>query len=259
MTITAHSRSESEETSRELIQEGDVAMPFYIVVDKSLSMRELQDALNDGLQSLQQLIIDHPEIADIVRVSIIAFDNEARVLVPLGTLETATIPTIVAGGGTNYSAAFRTLREAIDSDVAQMKAQGHKTFRPCAFFLSDGEPNPSDRDWVGEFERQFGYDPESGAGNKMYPRVIPFGFGDAEMSTMAKLAYPPKGGVAFVQKAGTTIEDAFTAILPMVGRTILASGRTVIPGGGQPAGHQVTPTVPGFEPVPSQYAGGDWL
>lgn len=92
----------------------------------------------------------------------------------------------------------------------------------------------------------------------MYPRVIPFGFGDAEMAVMAKLAYPPVGGLAFVQRDGTTFEDAFNAILPMVGRSILASGQTVVTGG-QPPQHAVPVDVHGFDAVPSQYEGGDWV
>lgn len=258
MTITTVRRSESEEDERRVSQEGDVTMPFYIVVDKSRSMEELEKALNDALRAFQQLIIDHPEVSDVVQVCIIVFDSTASVLVPMGELETADLRDIVASGGTNYSSAITLLRSTIDSDLASLKSRGFKAYRPCVFFLSDGEPNPSDRDWEATFQREFGFNPETGEGNRQYARVIPFGFGDAEMATIAKLAYPPKDGVAFIQKNGATVEEAFAAILPLVGRTILASGNTALTPA-QDAGHVLPQTLPGFEPVPSQYAGGDWM
>jgi uncharacterized protein YegL len=259
MTITDDQLA--EETRRPQTQDGDVVMPFYVVADKSLSMEHLEEALTKGIQGVQQEIIDHPEIADVVQVGIILFDTTASVLVPLGELETADIPRIVASGGTVYSAAFTTLHDVIAGDIARFKSQGLNTYRPLVFFLSDGEPNPSDHDWEGTFQRLFHFNPETGEGNRHYPRVIPIGFGGAEMSTMAKLAYPPHDGVAFIQKDGTTIQDAFNAILPLVGRTILASGRTALAAGatGAEPSHAVPKDLPGFAPVASQYPGGDWM
>src|SRR4051812_44865957 len=74
MTMTAfkHSDAESPEEPA-LVQQGDVVMPFYVVFDISYSMKPLTDELNAAGQGLQQDILDHPEVSDIVRVGLLTF------------------------------------------------------------------------------------------------------------------------------------------------------------------------------------------
>lgn len=254
--VDNYSISEEAVRGAATTQEGDIVMPFYIVVDTSGSMGRDIDALTAALIALQQMIADAPEISDIVRVCIIEFDSEARVLVPLGSLEEAVIPTLRASGGTSYPAAFRTLKGAIDADTAQLRAEGLRVYRALTFFLTDGEPNQGD--WEAEFARLFHFDPETGTGYRWYPRFIPFGFRDARLETLAKIAYPAKGGQAFVQSAGARVEDAFAAIMPFVGRTMIATGLTGT-GAAPQVQHVVASSVDGFTSGTSQYAGGDFL
>jgi uncharacterized protein YegL len=247
------------ETGRgdEQAQDGDVVMPFYILADTSGSMSRDVAALTEGLRGLQQLIRDNPEVADVVQVAILEFNSTCRALVPLGRLEDATVPALSAGGGTDYVTAFRTLRGTVDADIARLKQTGGQVYRSCVFFLTDGEPNPGA--WEAEFSAQFGFDPETGAGNRSYPRFIPFGFRDARLETLARLAYPKRDGKAFVQSSGASVKDAFDAILPYIGKTIMKTGLTGLASTSAAPQHVLPESLPGFAEADSQYAGGDWM
>ena len=258
MTVVSQHVEQQHGQTHEEAQDGDVVMMFYFLADKSTSMQDVMPQLNDALRSLKQLAVDNPDIADVVQVSVIAFDHEARVVVPMGPLQDATMPTLIASGGTNYSNVFRTLHDAIEADTDRLRAEGFKVYRALGFFLTDGEPNSEDRDWPGEFARQLTFEAETGQGFKRYPRFIPLGFRDASLETLSQLAYPAKGGRAFVQRNGGNVAEVFDAILPFIGNTIVATGRT----GQDPTArvqHVVPPTIPGFDAQDSQYAGGDWL
>jgi uncharacterized protein YegL len=80
-----------------------------------------------------------------VLISVIAFSTDAEVVVSLRPASEAVPPTLTASGVTNYGAALRTLRIAIETDVARLREQGLRIYRPLAFFITDGQP--TDHGW----------------------------------------------------------------------------------------------------------------
>ena len=69
------------------------------------------------------------------------FSDDARVLVHLSDLrDVDKIPQFSVRGGTSYAAAFRLLRQEIEKDLAQLKADGYKVYPQAVFFITDGGP-----------------------------------------------------------------------------------------------------------------------
>lgn len=236
------------------IQAGAKIMPIYLVLDRSLSMKEEEELLNQVARELKELAANEPEVADVAHICVIGFSSTAQVLVPLSDIRDAVFPTIVADGGTNYTAALELLARTIEADVNRLAAAKAKVFRALVWFLTDGEPQ--DLTWEETFKRLFDYNAETGAGNARYPRFVPLGFRQANPDVLARMAYPPQDGLAYLSKPGMSPKEAFGVLLELICRTTVASGLTAP---SDAAAHVFPKDVPGVEATPSQYAGGSWL
>src|SRR6478672_10450888 len=121
-------------------------LPFYLVCDESGSMTGGIDDMNEGLAKLHAEIANNPVVADKTRFAVIGFSDDAEVLLPLSDLaDVDEIPGLTAKGGTSFGAAFTRLKQEIQKDVGQLKADGHSVLRPVVFFLSDGQA--TDKGW----------------------------------------------------------------------------------------------------------------
>ena len=149
---------------RSSIEEGQLVMPFYIICDVSYSMSGDMKDLNDGLERLHRAIVAQPVADDVAQICIMSFSTTAKVLMPLGQMSEVSVPTLSVEGSTNYGAAFRELAHTIERDRTALKAQGFKIYRPCAFFLTDGEP--TDSDWHQTFKDTLTYEPGDWPGNE---------------------------------------------------------------------------------------------
>jgi uncharacterized protein YegL len=229
----------NEEQARESapVEPGQIVMPFYLVCDVSVSMTHDMPALNEGIQKLSRTIVSEPAVCDVARIGILAFSTNARVALPLTQMGERQMPALRVEGGTNYGAAFRELAQTIEQDTKDLKAQGYKVFRPCAFFLTDGEP--LDSDWYQTFGNTLTYDASTGRGMKGHPVFVPFGFRDAPEDVLRKLAYPLEKGKWYHSRS-TNIEDTLKGILDIIMQTVIKSGLSV--GSGQPAHTQQVPT-----------------
>lgn len=197
-------------------EQGQLVMPFYVVCDVSWSMFNDIVKLNEGLHQLVRAIRAEPIVDDVARIGVMSFSDTARVVMPLGQTSESTLQDLPLEGGTNYSAAFLALKETIDADIADLKKRGMKVFRPCVFFLSDGEPNSSDSNWKTTFINTLTYDREHQTGNKNHPIFVPFGFRDAEEADMSFLAYPPgksKWFLASTNQIQDALDEFFLATL----------------------------------------------
>jgi len=200
-----------------------LVMPFYIICDTSGSMKPHLSVLSESLESLVSQITRDPLVDDMVMLSIIAFDSEARVVVPLAPASEVTVPPLAASGYTSYVAALRLYSDTVSRDYARLRAEGIRFFRPCVFFLTDGMPVD---DFLPTFNEVIHYDPVTRNGNRMYPYLIPFGFGEASAEFLAALAYPnfgSKPGQAFIAR-DTSTRDALRAIAETIGQSIVSSG-----------------------------------
>jgi uncharacterized protein YegL len=226
----------SEVHERIEMEEGQLVMPFYLICDVSSSMTRDMHSLNDGVSRLQRAIVAEPVVDDVAQISILTFSTAAHVALPLGQMSEQAVPVLSAGGGTNYGAAFRCLADTITSDVAALRGQGYKTYRPCAFFLTDGEPG--DRDWHQTFTSTLTYDRQTGQGMKAHPIFVPFGFRDAHEKVLGQLAYPP-GRAKWYHTANTSVEAVLKEILDIIMKTVIQSGKSA--GTGQPLVTQQAP------------------
>jgi uncharacterized protein YegL len=241
----------SEETvaERSEVEEGQVVMPFYLICDVSASMTRDIPALNEGIRKLRRAIVAQPQVDDVAQVGIITFSSSAQVVLPLAQMSEEQMPTLRSQGSTNYGAAFQLLAQTIRQDVARLKAQRLKVYRPCAYFLTDGQP--TDGSWLQTFGSALTYNKAAGTGMKGHPLFVPFGFRDASEDVLKKLAYPPEKARYFHTKTHN-IEEALTGILDLIMKSVISSGLSV------PAGSPTTalPTPSSSSSIqsgPSQY------
>lgn len=208
-------------------------LPFYFLVDVSDSMTPYQDLLNQALANVYEAVRDHPRVSELARVSVILFSTQAHLVRALNNLEHGDgMLKVACGGVTNYGSAFDTLREHIDLDVDQLKAQGITPIRPIVFMLTDGLP--SDRDWESAFRRLA--DHEWGR----HPHVIAWGVGQADRHVISKVT-TVRG---FIAKPDTDLRATLTEALDgMLGSVVAstAAGRLTL-----------SPEMEGFDSVEPQ-------
>jgi uncharacterized protein YegL len=207
--------------------EGQMVMPFYLICDVSYSMINDMPALNDGVQRLRRSIVAEPMVDDVAHIAVMTFSDTAKVIMPLSQMSETPVPPLSVEGGTFYGEAFRELARVIPADAAALKAQGYRVFRPCAFFLTDGEP--LDGDYWETFKSALTYNGVTGAGMKQYPVFIPFGFRDAPEDVLKKLAYPPERGRWYHIKSHD-IGQVIKLILDVIMKTVVSSGQSTSTG-----------------------------
>jgi uncharacterized protein YegL len=191
-------------------------LPFYVVADVSYSMSGDKLAkVNKILPSIVDALSENPILSDKVRIALIDFSDDARVLLPLcDVLEpTLTLPVLKERGGTSFAAAFRLLRTEIAANAKQLKVDGYRVHRPAVFFLSDGEPTDRENDWRGALADL--------TGDKAYPNIIPFGVDGADARTMQDLIHPSVGEKQMKMYLMDKSADAAQAI--MAAATIMIS------------------------------------
>lgn len=206
---------------------GIQVLPFYLLCDESGSMSGTPiQAVNDGLQKIWSELIKSPAVADKAWVSVISFSDTAEVLVPLTDLQLlSSMPGCQTKGGTNFGNAFRKMKQVIDSDVMNLKAQGFKVIRPVVFFMSDGEP--TDAGW------QQAHSELTEQGYAFRPHIMSFGIGSADGRTINDVATDPGRGVqrqAYLALDGFAPEKVIAEIIHLFIATII--GSTQKAGGG---------------------------
>lgn len=213
--------------------EGRIVMPFYLICDVSGSMWADIPALNAGIALLQQEIMRDPVVDDLTRLSVITFADTASTVVPLSFPTEIRPPTLESGGLTNYGPAFREFHRAFQADRARLKGDGKRVFRPCVFFLTDGEPTDDDHAEV--FASLLGYDPATKQGNPAYPYVTAFGFREATEETLAGIAYPTFGdrrGRYFLAQDGASVSGLLAVVAGAIATSVVGSANSV--GNGAP-------------------------
>jgi uncharacterized protein YegL len=213
------------------VSEGTLVMPFYIICDVSGSMKDDLPQLQRDLTTLVDQIGSDPVVNDITMISIIAFGTTARTLVSLSDAAHVTVPTLTLLGATNFSAAINEYADAYEADYARLKQQGKLIFRPCVFFLTDGQATDPGR-WEQAFDQRIVNAPATSDGKRRFPYIVAYGFRQADRDQLRKLAYPNFG-----EKKGTwfhshtnQVTDLLTSMVGAIGKSILASGRSATTG-----------------------------
>ena len=207
--------------------DGQVVMPFYLICDVSGSMWVDIPVLNAGIAALRHQIMQDPVVDDLAMLSIITFADTARTVVPLSFPTQVKVPELTSGGLTNYGPAFREFHRAFEADRVRLKSEGKKVFRPCVFFLTDGEPTDGDYEQV--FASLLGYDPVTKQGNAAYPYVTAFGLREATAETMATIAYPnfgAKPGRYFLARQGVSVSDLLKQVAGVIATSVVGSAQS---------------------------------
>lgn len=210
-------------------------LPTYVVIDASSSMKPHEAVLNATLSRLHYNLAVNPRISEFARVSVVAFSTDVHVVIPMSDMEQVpAMPEVICGGRTEYGKAFDRLRQCIEQDVQDLRAQGFGVLRPTVFFLTDGAPtdarwNSSFRDLVQEsWPRR--------------PHVIAYGFGSANRSVLEQVATK-----ALFLANGSDTESALSGAISNLLNTLIASS--------QSGTMQISTEVRGFEyvQVPQEY------
>lgn len=204
-----------------------LVLAFYVVVDVSQSM-EVTGAIysaNEILPKVADAIDSSPMLADIVRFGAIDFSDDARVVLRLGDLRNVpTLPKFTARGRTSYAAAFRLLRQEIEKDVAQLRSDNFRVYRPAVFIITDGEPTDDDHELKTAYEELT--DPRFQA----RPNILLFGVGNATKEALDPWVFPKTGNKSmrsYVARAGADPKTAITRAAEALLGSIVASAASV--------------------------------
>ncbi len=213
---------------------GQEVLLFYIVCDESGSMGPNGgiDAINQALPELHSTLAADPLVVDKSRLSIIAFSDTAEVILPLSRVtDVADMPGVAEQGMTNYGLAFSLLQRTIEHDVSSMKAQGFRVYRPCVFFMSDGEPSD-----------QWEIDYQTLVNHQFRPHIVAFGVDGADPVILAKIATLR----CYVGRDKASAGSALANVMASIGNTIISSTSNI---GGGPVNIDLPPTIDGFDSI----------
>lgn len=122
---------------------GERHLPIYLLLDTSGSMDGAPiESVRQGLEQFQREVSADPFARDVVRLGVITFNSEARLitnsLVPISDFRP---PVLSASGMTALGQAFKVLLESLDRDVTKPIKGGQKgDWKPAVFVLTDGRP-----------------------------------------------------------------------------------------------------------------------
>ena len=119
-------------------------LPVYILLDTSGSMRgEPIHSVNVGLQSMLSALRQDPYALESVHLSIITFDLEAKVYLPLTPLDQVQLNNIdvPSAGATFMGAALELLAEQVSHQIQKSSDEIKGDWRPLLFVMTDGSPS----------------------------------------------------------------------------------------------------------------------
>ena len=167
-------------TPKTIPSEAQEQLLFYFVFDESDSVG------SDGIAAFNQLVpamhatlAADPLLVDMVHLSLIAFSDDAEVILPLCKVTgVADLPGMtLAGKDSRYGPVFELLRNIIERDTTHLKAQGFSlALPPLVIFMSGSTPSDS---W------QPAYD--SLLSHASRPQILAIGVGAAEPEVMNRI------------------------------------------------------------------------
>lgn len=119
-------------------------LPVYILLDTSGSMRgEPIASVNVGLQSMLSALRQDPYALESVHLSIITFDLQAQVYLPLMPLEQVQLGQIDVpnSGATFMGAGLELLVQRVEQDIIKNSPTQKGDWRPLLFLMTDGSPS----------------------------------------------------------------------------------------------------------------------
>ena len=122
---------------------GQRHLPVYLLLDTSGSMTGAPiEAVRRGVEMFQQEVSSDQFARDVVKVGVITFNSDARLVTNgLVLIKDFQPPTLHASGSTCLGKAFQVLLDSMDKHVVKGVKGGHKgDWKPVVFVLTDGRP-----------------------------------------------------------------------------------------------------------------------
>ncbi len=115
--------------------------PCVLLLDTSGSMHgEAIEALNQGLLSFKDELINNSLASRRVEVAIVTFDSSVNVVQDFVTADQFQPPILTAQGLTNMGSGINKSLDMIQERKTQYRANGIAYYRPWIFMITDGEP-----------------------------------------------------------------------------------------------------------------------
>lgn len=101
------------------------------------------ESVKVGLENMLATLRGDPFALESVYISIIVFDRDAKILVPLTALEDFSLPPIVTpdSGPTHTGAALKLLKECLERDLIRSTPERKGDWKPLLFLMTDGKPS----------------------------------------------------------------------------------------------------------------------
>lgn len=119
-------------------------LPVYLLIDTSGSMKgEPIESVKVGIESMIATLRQDPYALETVNISIITYDREVKVLLPLTPLEDLQLPNITTpdSGPTHTGAALEKLCKQLDAEVTLSTPDRKGDWMPLLFIMTDGHPS----------------------------------------------------------------------------------------------------------------------
>lgn len=190
-------------------------LPVYIIVDSSYSMRgKPVQYINDGFKDLLRTLKKDPMLIEILYLSIIEFNTEAKQVLQLSPLPECEIPVIEAGGRSNMGEALGLLTEKLREEINRpdLTAEIKGDYKPVIYLLTDGGSSDSWKKKLKELKKEFS------------PRIISFGTGNFHRDVLEELSGPEN-----VVDLGE-LENGIPAFFKFVSQSIPAYSKSAVIG-----------------------------
>ena len=129
------------EEAIEFAENPEPRCPCVLLLDTSGSMQGASiDALNQGLHTLRDGLVQDPLASRRVEVAIVTFDSTVKVVQDFVTADQFEPPTLTVQGQTYMGSAIHKALDMIQARKAQYRAHGVTYYRPWVFMITDGEP-----------------------------------------------------------------------------------------------------------------------
>ena len=118
-------------------------LPVYILIDTSGSMKgEPIESVKVGLEAMVSSLRQDPFALESAAISIITYDRDVKVVLPLTPLEDLQLPEITTpdSGPTHTGAALKLLCEQVDKEVQLSTPEKKGDWMPLLFLMTDGKP-----------------------------------------------------------------------------------------------------------------------